>query len=186
MPLPQPDVAGILNRNGGWGGESIQVALLEPDLAVHSTVESGTYRESGTYSGVVHLQRSRALTGSRALTVESCTYRESGTYSGVVHLQWSCALTMESCTYRESSTYSGVMHLQWSRALTGSRALTVESLSPAPVLAERSSRLYLQCDGVQIAGWGIIIRAIKERFTGWPVSGVSTVPPLQHCNVLGH
>lgn len=58
-------------------------------------------------------------------------------------------------------------------------------LSP-PMLAARSGRFYLQCDGVEIAGWGIITRAIKERFTGWPVSGVSTVPTLQHCTVLGH
>lgn len=52
--------------------------------------------------------------------------------------------------------------------------------------AARSGRFYLQCDGVEIAGWGIITRTIKERFTGRPVSGVSTVPTLQHCNVLGH
>lgn len=58
-------------------------------------------------------------------------------------------------------------------------------LSP-PMSAARSGRFYLQCDGVEIAGWGIITRAIKERFTGWPVSGVSTVPTLQHCTVLGH
>ncbi|TNN51659.1 hypothetical protein EYF80_038129 [Liparis tanakae] len=44
----------------------------------------------------------------------------------------------------------------------------------------------IQCDGVEIAVWGIIMRAIKERFTGRPVSGVSTVPTLQRCTVLGH
>ncbi len=55
-----------------------------------------------------------------------------------------------------------------------------------PMSAARSGRFYLQCDGVEIAGWGIITRAIKERFTGRPVSGVSTVPTLQHCTVLGH
>ena len=55
-----------------------------------------------------------------------------------------------------------------------------------PMLAARSGRFYLQCDGVEIAGWGIITRAIKERFTGQPVSGVSMVPHPPACTVLGH
>lgn len=60
-----------------------------------------------------------------------------------------------------------------------------------PMTAARSGRFYLQCDGVEIAGWGIITRAIKERFTGRPVSGVSTVAPSHRrhppaCAMLGH
>lgn len=44
-----------------------------------------------------------------------------------------------------------------------------------PMSTARSGRSYLQCDEVEIADWGIIIGAIKERFTGRPESGVSTV-----------
>ena len=52
---------------------------------------------------------------------------------------------------------------------------TIQS-TPHPHHVGCQKRQVLQCNGVEIAGWGIITSAIKERFTGRPVSGVSTVP----------
>lgn len=56
---------------------------------------------------------------------------------------------------------------------------TKQSAPPPLHLGSRSGGFYLQCDGVKIADWGIITRAIKERFTGRAVSGVSAVSALQ-------
>lgn len=60
--------------------------------------------------------------------------------------------------------------------------------SSSPMFTSEHGMSYLQCDGGDIAGWGIITRAIKERFTDRPVSGVSTAgpPTLQHRSALGH
>lgn len=64
-----------------------------------------------------------------------------------------------------------------------SHHLLQPSLAPPCWLPEAAGSI---CSATEwSAGWGIITRAIKERFTGQPVSGVSMVPHPPACTVLG-